>query len=57
MRKLRGDERVAAISVQVIDEMGNEITRAPIQFPKYWHWVIVLNSPPPPAAPQEALGS
>jgi hypothetical protein len=27
----RRDERVAAISVQVTDEMGNEIIRAPIQ--------------------------
>jgi hypothetical protein len=34
--KLRNDERVAAISVQVIDEMGNEITRLPVQLHKYW---------------------
>ena len=34
--KFRSDERVAAISVQVIDEMGNEITRAPLQLHQYW---------------------
>jgi hypothetical protein len=32
----RRDERVAAISVQVTDEMGNEIIRAPIKLHKYW---------------------
>jgi hypothetical protein len=34
--EFRGDERIAAISVQVIDELGNEITRAPLQLDGYW---------------------
>jgi hypothetical protein len=34
--EFRSDERVAAISVQVTDEMGNEITRAPIQLHGHW---------------------
>jgi len=34
--EFRSDERVAAISIQVTDEMGNEISRAPIQ--SHGHW-------------------
>jgi hypothetical protein len=35
--EVRSDARVAAFSVQVTDEMGKEITRAPIRLHKHWH--------------------